>query len=420
MEEKSCIPLSEAARILGIEQAALKKRCQRGRVPGAYKILDGKLEKWFIPAETLRGIQGNLDEDEYALLHAEWIRRMETGLGYKKPVTPRGVESHVYGLEKFWLFVENPPKVIKIGYKKGEERPKPTRKANLADMTLENLQIAISNVPIDRVAGKCHFSMRKKIYDGFRSFFKFLIAKGMRTKTDFALLDEARPQRIYEEKRPYLMEDGLVKLLEANQNLLTGRLKEWADHDACLTKLLIYLSALVGLRNEEMQDLHLAHISLNRQELSVIDGKGNKNRTVGFNEDVRDLIYTWVNLYRQKTKQPNLLVSRNGKPMSASMIYKRIQRVAKNAGLSNISPHALRRTCASIALESGVPLHHISENFGHTRTSTTEKSYVKVSQRQAVNAFKEFRPALNPAKSKAPSPSRKMKQLSAFSALEQF
>jgi integrase len=387
------ISLKEASALLGVDFDTLKKRCQRGSEPGAVKH-DGK---WFIHTQRVTVLQS--ESGQYAQLHAEWIREMERGKGYKKPISPRGIESHVYGLDRFWLFIENPPKIIKNSYKKGEARPKPTRKANIPDITLENLELALSNVPINRKERKCHYSIREKMYNGFRGFFKFLVSKGLRTKADYVDLDKAKPHRIYEEARPYLTEDALFRVIAANDALTTGRIKDRRDHDAHLTKLLIYLSAFVGLRNEEMQDLHIGHINLKAQELSVIDGKGNKNRDVGFNTEVKEVISLWIKKYRTKSNHPNLIVSHTGEPMSKDSIYRRIRRAGKAAGVF-INPHGLRRTCASVALENGIPLHHISENFGHTRTSTTEKSYVKVSKRQAMNSFKNFQPFRKPVEPK--------------------
>jgi integrase len=415
---KEPIKLAEAAKLLGIDPDTLKKRCQRG-MPGAVKVQDGKAMVWAILPDALEREVGGSSEDEYLKLHAEWLDALARGNGYKKQISPRGVEAYVYGMEKFWLFLENPPTVIKKGYKKGEEHPKPTRKANLRDLNLENLNIAIINVPIDRESLNCHYSLKDKIYKGYRSFLKFLINKGLRSREEWLGLDDVRPVRVYEEKRPVLTENALSKLIETNDNLLSGRRKDRQDYDIQLTKLIIYLAAFAGLRREDIYRLQMVHIDLNRQELSIIDGKGNKNRDVGFNEDLRDLIASWIAFHRPKSKFNNLLVRENGLPLSEDMVYKRIRRVAKQAGL-DINPHGLRRTCASIALEYGVSIHHIAENFGHTETATTERSYVKVSQRQAVNAFKAFRPELASSKAKKQAQNHKLKQLSSFTAIEQF
>lgn len=426
MQTNDPIKAVEAAKILGVEFAALRKRCQRGSIPGAEKRFDGGQESWFIPAEYVQANKKTeiIEQDRYDQLYLEWIQNMEKGYGHKKPVSPNGIFAYTYGIEKFWLYVEDPPKVIKPGRRKGEEKAVPKRKPNIHDFSLDNLLIAISNVPINREEMKCHFSLKEKIYLGFRSFYKFLISKGLRTKAGFAELDEAKPVRIFEEVRDVLTESQLIKLLEANRNLITGRLKDNVDFDIQCTELLIYLSAIAGLRNEEMVDLQVSHINLQKQELNVIDGKGNKNRQVGINEDLRDRIAEWLEFYRPKTRFPNLMVSAEGRPLTTNQIYRRILRPAKQAGIK-INPHGLRRTCASLALEADVPLHHISENFGHTRVSTTEKSYISRNKREAVNSFKKFRPELKSSERtiqrKAPSNSaRMMQQLEDFSALESF
>jgi site-specific recombinase XerD len=375
------IKLPQAGKMLGINPETLRKQCNRGKYPGAIKIMDGKQEVWaFPPAELQRILKGDSEAD-YTSLHAEWIRRMERGLGYKKPVSPRGVEANLYGLEKFWLFVEDPPKEIRSGRRKGEEKAVPKRKPNINDMTLENLCIAIANVPLDRVNRKCHFSLKEKMYNGFRSFFKFLVAAGHRTRAQLADLVDAKPVRIYEERREFMTEEQLMALLEKNENLITGR--HDADYDAMATKVIILLSAFVGLRLDDIVQLEIGHIDLSRQELVVVDGKGNKTREVGFNNEVREAIHLWKTIYRPKSRNQKLLIQKDGDSFTDDMVYKRLRRLGT-------APHVMRRTCASIALEKGVPLHHISEMFGHTRTSTTEKSYVKVHRRQAMASFKSL------------------------------
>ena len=56
-------PLGEAAARLGLSTDALRKRCERGRVPGAYK-LDGR---WWVPVADVTGPTGQPSDRTSAL-----------------------------------------------------------------------------------------------------------------------------------------------------------------------------------------------------------------------------------------------------------------------------------------------------------------------------------------------------------------
>jgi integrase len=46
---------------------------------------------------------------------------------------------------------------------------------------------------------------------------------------------------------------------------------------------------------------------------------------------------------------------------------------ARTAGLAGIGAHALRHTAASLAIESGEPLHHLRDRLGHSSVVVTSR-----------------------------------------------
>lgn len=385
--------MDAASERLNISATTLRQQCFRGQIAGV-KVKDGNRMVWAIPPYEFERLLKNKDQrDEYDLLYAEWVSNMEKGIGHKRPLSQKGVEGNIYGLEKFWIFLENPPTEIKSGRRKVNGKwvdpQKPTRKPNIKDIHFHNLEISISNVPIDYKNENCHFSMRDQMYKSFRSFFRFLVRKGLRDRLAFAQLEDAKPERLFIEKRPVLTEGQLENLIGQNDNLISGRLKHRVDFDACLSKVAVLLAGLTGMRLGEIINLRRDEVLFNAQEMSFI-GKGNKRRTVGIGPDVYQVLKDWDTKFRPASKHPNLLLQDDGEPVSRHIIYRRIKRLGKRIGVPSASPHALRRTAASIALERGIPIHHISENLGHTRISTTEKSYVSRYKKDVVNSFKKL------------------------------
>ena len=61
-----------------------------------------------------------------------------------------------------------------------------------------------------------------------------------------------------------------------------------------------------------------------------------------------------------------IFTTRTGKPWARTNVHTALTRLATKAGISKpISSHVLRHTHATLALELGVPLHHLQDSPGH-------------------------------------------------------
>ena len=57
-------------------------------------------------------------------------------------------------------------------------------------------------------------------------------------------------------------------------------------------------------------------------------------------------------------------------------VSRKFREIAVKAGLgSDVHPHVLRHTYASLALKGGVPVTTVSANLGHSSTATTMNVY---------------------------------------------
>jgi len=81
-----------------------------------------------------------------------------------------------------------------------------------------------------------------------------------------------------------------------------------------------------------------------------------------------------------------VLVTTRGKQLAPSAIFKQLKRRASLAGLyalepahreyrSEISPHALRRTFATLLLNDGHHIDAVADVLGHSSIDTTRKHY---------------------------------------------
>lgn len=99
-----------------------------------------------------------------------------------------------------------------------------------------------------------------------------------------------------------------------------------------------------------------------------------------------------------------VLITRNGKPMSKTQIYKMVRRVGVRAGVglgdapsewdavggitSLVTPHALRRAWATIALnDKKLPIDVVSEVLRHSDISTTRRHCAPTKSERARDAL---------------------------------
>jgi integrase len=141
---------------------------------------------------------------------------------------------------------------------------------------------------------------------------------------------------------------------------------------------------MVGIR---MEDLQL------REEHGVIAdliGKGRHVRTVPIPAWVKRAIDEWTvkaeiaegNVFRRVNRQGAIW----GDGIAPKAIWHVVKAAAQRAGISNLAPHDLRRTCARLCHLAAGELEQIQFLLGHVSVQTTER-YLGCKQklRHAVN-----------------------------------
>jgi integrase len=70
-------------------------------------------------------------------------------------------------------------------------------------------------------------------------------------------------------------------------------------------------------------------------------------------------------------------------------IQKRLNKYAKEYGLKNINPHALRRGFSKSLLEKGANIAHISKALGHSNLAVTSQ-YLHLDKEEVVENLRKF------------------------------
>lgn len=133
-------------------------------------------------------------------------------------------------------------------------------------------------------------------------------------------------------------------------------------------KSILALGLSCGLRISEVINLKWENLDRDRNTLTIINGKGRKDRTTILNENIIELLDKYWKEYKSKEYVFN---GQFKDKYSASSI----QRIVKKYIHKKASFHLLRHSFATYALDNGTELAPLSKSLGHSSTKTTEIYY---------------------------------------------
>jgi integrase/recombinase XerD len=164
---------------------------------------------------------------------------------------------------------------------------------------------------------------------------------------------------------------------------------------ACRTprdKALIMLMVDTGLRRGELCNLNWGDVDIAGGLVRVEKGKGGKARSVVIGIATRRTLLKYRRTPLPKMDQP-LFQTRAGDRLSYNGLRSILLRVGKLAGIK-VTPHALRRTFATLSLRAGMNLLHLQGLLGHSTLEMT-RSYVQMVDEDLVEAHKLHGPMDN-------------------------
>ncbi len=137
---------------------------------------------------------------------------------------------------------------------------------------------------------------------------------------------------------------------------------------------LLYAS---GLRVSELAGLKIGDVNLTVGYVRCL-GKGGRERIVPMGRHAIDAINEYLRTLRGVLAESihgteALFVSRTGRPMDRTNIWRLVSKAAATAGIASpVGPHTLRHCFATHLLEGGADLRIVQELLGHADVSTTQ------------------------------------------------
>ena len=151
-----------------------------------------------------------------------------------------------------------------------------------------------------------------------------------------------------------------------------------------------------GIRVAELVSMDIADIDFSNRTIKVT-GKGNKQRVVPFGLPAQRALEIWLEQGRPvlartatdavKSRAANaLFLGARGGRIDQRIARDIVHRAAREAGVPDISPHALRHSAATHMLDGGADLREVQEMLGHSSLKTTQR-YTHVSIEQLKNRY---------------------------------
>ena len=142
-----------------------------------------------------------------------------------------------------------------------------------------------------------------------------------------------------------------------------------------------------GLRVSELVTLRISDLFFKDGFIRVI-GKGDKQRVMPFGVPADKALRDWLEhgrpvLCGDMSDDAFFLGSQGGR-IGQRMVRKVVHDRAREAGVPDISPHALRHSAATHMLDGGADLREVQEMLGHSSLKTTQRyTHVSIEQLKA-------------------------------------
>ena len=201
-------------------------------------------------------------------------------------------------------------------------------------------------------------------FSSIRSYHKFLIAEKIMDQNPTLILSTPKSPK----KLPSVLNEiEISKIIDSVDDSTQFGLRD---------KAIIEMLYSCGLRVTELCELDLSNLFLD-DDLIRVYGKGKKERLLPIGGRAKLYLNNYLihvrSSFDRQNKSSVVFLSRNGKPLTRSMINKTLNKWSDFSGINkSISPHVLRHSFATHLLEGGADLRFVQALLGHSDITTTQ------------------------------------------------
>lgn len=185
--------------------------------------------------------------------------------------------------------------------------------------------------------------------------------------------------------KPQLRLDEVRQLVEVLQ-------RESSAGDEGASGLLLQL--VLGARSSEILSRQVRDVDDGGRVLWIPDGKTkNARRRLSVPEEVQPLL---KRLMGQRSPEDFLIGEGRSRPYSSPVLWKRLRRFCRMAGIPQVCPHSLRGLHSTLAIEAGATSGAVIAQLGHSSFQTTERHYLDKDRRHDASMRRVASTLLSP------------------------
>ncbi|MCB1137887.1 MAG: tyrosine recombinase XerC [Leptospiraceae bacterium] len=319
-----------------------------------------------------------------------YLESFRRNLEIERDLSPNSVKAYLSDLEEFLLFLQSE-----------DLRPEQCDTRILRSYFTARTGVDFSRNPLrsseSHVTGK---SSRRKLsarsqarkLSALRLFFRNLMKQG---KIKGNPARDLTSPRFYRALPGVLRPGELEEVLEAPSQRtppLHRRVGREADRAIqARDQAIIETLYSTGMRISELLSLKLEEVE-HLPDRIKITGKGGKQRIVFIGQEARESLSRYMKL-RPVLRPANgaLFCNARGGPLTDRGVRDRMQKYARELGISRLHPHKLRHSFATDLLNEGADIRAVQEMLGHSSLSTTQ-IYTSVSKNRLRDIYRNCHP----------------------------
>lgn len=239
---------------------------------------------------------------------------------------------------------------------------------DVIDITTEDLRLYLAQYKQDRNCSGATMDTLRRV---FSSFFDWLEDEDYIVKSPVRRIHRIKVEQVVKET---ISDEQLEQLKE---NCPTIR-----------EKAIIEMLVSTGMRVGELVNLDKKDIDFEERSCIVL-GKGNKQREVYFDAKTKLHLQEYLNTRKDDNKALFVSKIKPYQRLSISQIEYLMREIGKKAKINKIHPHKFRRTCATLAIDKGMPIEQVKQLLGHTKIDTT-MHYAMVKQENVKYSHRKY------------------------------
>ena len=219
---------------------------------------------------------------------------------------------------------------------------------------------------------------------GLSSQYQHNLARAIRAFLNFCVRDELIDESPFDRVQMPRVEKKILQAFTAEQiQTVLHHCQTERDRVICLFLL------DSGVRASELIAITVGDVNLNRGEVLVRAGKGQKQRTTYIGAITRKQLRRYLSGRDMYSQSPLFASENTGKPLTLSGVVQLMKRLSRRSGVDICTAHTFRRTFAINCLRNGMNIYALARLMGHSDI-TVLPQYLALVDQDLQQAHQEF------------------------------